>query len=439
MDNSLLSQEEFKFLSDLIAIESTGSSPVEDPVYGTLPYGSKPFKALRFFLEQAQATGMRTGIIDNRVGWCEAGPEKAEFIAIVCHLDVVPAGDGWNTDPFSLTLKDGILYGRGIVDDKGPAAASFMAIKRLMENGYSFTKRIRLILGTDEERTCSCVETYAAKGEIPSFAITPDAEFPVIYAEKGIMHIKISSDTPSSIEAAAGSAANMVPASASCRINGRSYNAKGKTAHASKPDLGVNAIFELIKTLDKEGADYQASSLFEYIAKEIAVKDSSEYTGCSITDESGKVTANPAILKCDDTGESLTIDIRCPVSFSMDSITSYMAMKAAEYGLSCEVTNQMESVYKTKDQSEIALLTEIWKQNMPSYSGYRPEYLAMFTEPIAIGGGTYARHMPNTIAFGIQTPWMEDQCHQANESRALSDFATDIKVLTEAIKGLMER
>ena len=439
MDNSLLSQEEFKFLSDLIAIESTGSSPVEDPVYDTLPYGSKPFKALRFFLEQAQATGMRTGIIENRVGWCEAGPEKAELIAIVCHLDVVPAGDGWNTDPFSLTLKDGILYGRGIVDDKGPAAASFMAIKRLMENGYSFTKRIRLILGTDEERTCSCVETYAAKGEIPSFAITPDAEFPVIYAEKGIMHIKISSDTPSSIEAAAGSAANMVPASASCRINGRSYNAKGKTAHASKPDLGVNAIFELIKTLDKEGADYQASSLFEYIAKEIAVKDSSEYTGCSITDESGKVTANPAILKCDDTGESLTIDIRCPVSFSMDSITSYMAMKAAEYGLSCEVTNQMESVYKTKDQSEIALLTEIWKQNMPSYSGYRPEYLAMFTEPIAIGGGTYARHMPNTIAFGIQTPWMEDQCHQANESRALSDFATDIKVLTEAIKGLMER
>lgn len=439
MDNSLLSQEEFNFLSDLIAIESTGSSPAEDPVYGTLPYGSKPFEALRFFLEQAQAAGMRTGIIENRVGWCEAGPENAELIAIVCHLDVVPSGDGWNTDPFNLTLKDGILYGRGITDDKGPAAAGFIAIKRLIENGYDFTKRIRLILGTDEERTCSCVETYAAKGEIPSFAFTPDAEFPVIYAEKGILHIRISSDLPSSIEAAAGSAANMVPASASCTINGRSYTAKGKTAHASKPDLGINAIFELIKTLDKEGADYQASPLFEYIAKEMAFKDSSEYTGCSITDESGKVTANPAVLKCDDTGESLTIDIRCPISYSMDSITSYMAMRAAEYGLSCEVTSQMESVYKTKDQSEIALLTEIWKQNMPSYSGYRPEYLAQYTEPIAIGGGTYARHMPNTIAFGIQTPWSEDQCHQANESRTLSDFATDIKVLTEAITGLMEK
>ena len=438
MDKSLLSQEEFEFISKLISIESTGSVPYEDPKHGTLPYGQKPFEALKFFLDKASEAGMRTGIIDNRVGWCEIGPEKAELIGIVCHLDVVPSGDGWNTDPFTLTLKDGILYGRGIVDDKGPAAASFIALTRLIKSGYTFQKRVRLILGTDEERTCSCVETYAAKGEIPSFAITPDAEYPVIYAEKGIMNIKISSDLPSTVIASAGSAANMVPAAASCTIDGVTYNVKGKTAHASKPDLGINAIFELIKTLDKEGAGYSSSPLLDFIAKEIVNKDSSEYTGCSATDESGRVTANPSILKCDPDGESLIIDIRCPVSYSMDAITSFMAMKAADYGLSCEVTNQMASVYKTKDQPEIAMLTNIWKENMPAYSGYKPEYLTRYTEPIAIGGGTYARHMPNTIAFGIQTPWKEDQCHQANESRALTDFSTDIKVLTETIMGLIE-
>ncbi|MCR4702111.1 MAG: Sapep family Mn(2+)-dependent dipeptidase [Saccharofermentans sp.] len=438
MDSSILSQEEFEFLSTLISIESTGSSPFEDPVSGTLPYGQKPFEALRFFLEKASSYGMRTGIIDNRVGWCETGPENADLIGIVCHLDVVPSGDGWNTDPFTLTLKDGILYGRGIVDDKGPAAAGFIALTRLIKSGYSFKKRVRLILGTDEERTCSCVETYAAKGEIPSFAITPDAEYPVIYAEKGIMNIKIYTDSPSVIEASAGSAANMVPASASCVIDGVTYDAKGKTAHASKPDLGINAIFELIKTLDKDGVDYSSSPLMSFIAKELVNKASSEYTGCDIKDESGSVTANPSILKCGTTGESLIIDIRCPVSYSMNAITSFMAMKAADYGLSCEVTNQMDSVYKTKDQPEIALLTDIWKENMPFYSGFKPEYLTQYTEPIAIGGGTYARHMPNTIAFGIQTPWMEDQCHQANECRSLSDFATDIKVLTETITGLIE-
>lgn len=438
MDNSSLSQQEFDFLRDLIAIDSTGSSPVEDPANGLLPYGSRPFEALKFVLDNAAAAGMRTGIIDNRVGWCEFGPEGADLIGIVCHLDVVPAGDGWNTSPFELTLKDGVLYGRGIVDDKGPAVASYISMKRLMDSGYKSSKRIRLILGTDEERTCSCVETYAEKGEIPSFAITPDGEFPVIYAEKGILHIKIYSSEASTITANAGSAANMVPASASCTINGNEYSVKGKTAHASKPDLGINAIFELIKKLDSASADYSSSPLLTYISKELMNFTSAEYTGCNITDESGSVTANPAILTCNVDGESLTVDIRCPVSYSMDAITSYMAMKAAPYGLDCEILSQMDPLYKAKDLPEISLLTDIWKDNMPSYTGFKPDYLNEFTDPIAIGGGTYARHMPNTIAFGIQTPWQEDQCHQANECRALKDFETDIKVLTEVIKGLSE-
>lgn len=437
MDNSSLSQEEYSFIEKLIAIDSTGSDPIEDPQYGTLPYSSKPFEALKYFLDNATEAGMRTGIIENRVGWCEIGPEKGELIGIVCHLDVVPAGDGWTTSPFTLTQKDGILYGRGIVDDKGPAAASYIAMKRLLEGGYTGPKRIRLILGTDEERTCSCVETYAVKGEIPSFAITPDGEYPVIYAEKGILHIKISTDEPSGITAEAGSAANMVPAHSTCVIEGVTYSAKGKTAHASKPDLGVNAIFEMIKLLDNESVAY-SSPLLRFIANEIVGHTAAEYTGCDVTDESGSVTANPSVLKCGEDGESLVIDIRCPVSYSMDAIVNHFVIKAANYDLTCEVSSRMEPLYKAKDLPQIALLTEIWKENMPSYSGYKPEYLNSYTEPIAIGGGTYARHMPNTIAFGIQTPWQEDQCHQANECRALKDFETDIKVLGEVIIGLAE-
>ena len=246
MDNSSLTESEFSFLEKLISIDSTGSKPETNDNYGELPYGIKPFSALKFLLDTAAKDGMRTGTIENRVGWCEIGPENADLIGIVCHLDVVPAGDGWDTPPFKLTLKDGILYGRGIVDDKGPAAASYIAMKRLLESGYSLNKRIRLILGTDEERTCSCVETYAAKGEVPSFSITPDAEFPVIYAEKGIMNIKVSGPA-SSVSAEGGSAANMVPASAWVSYGSGKVNASGRTAHASRPGLGVNAIFELCK------------------------------------------------------------------------------------------------------------------------------------------------------------------------------------------------
>ena len=433
-----LSQDEYKFLESLIGIESTGASEVNEPGFGTLPYGSAPFSALKFFLDDASKAGMRTGIIENRVGWCEFGPEGADLIGIVCHLDVVPAGDGWTTSPFELTLNDGILYGRGIVDDKGPACASYFAMKRLMASGFKPTKRIRLILGTDEERTCSCVETYAELGEIPSFAITPDAEFPVIYAEKGISHVKIVNSSPSTLKANGGSAANMVPASCSCTIDGVEYSAKGKMAHASKPDLGVNALFELIKKLDSASVDYSRSPLLSFISKEIVYSSPAEYTGCSITDESGSVTANPSVLNCSDSGESLVIDIRCPVTYKMSDIVAKLSSTAEAYGLTVEVMNQMDPLYKSKDLPQIALLTEIWKSNMPSYSGYKPEYLSEYTEPIAIGGGTYARHMPNTIAFGIQAPWQEDQCHQANECRELSDFETDIQVMTEAIKGLSE-
>ena len=385
MENSSLSEKEFSFLKELISIESTGSDPVVDGKYGTLPYGAKAFSALKFFLDNAVKDGMRVGTIENRVGWCEIGPEKADLIGIVCHLDVVPSGDGWTTSPFELTLEDGMLKGRGIVDDKGPAAASYIAMKRLLDSGFELSKRIRLILGTDEERTCSCVETYAAKGEIPTFSITPDAEFPVIYAEKGIMHIKIYDDAPSKITASAGSAANMVPAKSSCVINGNEYVATGKTAHASKPDLGVNAIFEMIKLLDKAEEDYSSSPLLSFIANELTSKTAAEYTGCDIKDESGMVTANPAVLKCGADGESLVIDIRCPVSYSMDSINSFITMKAANYGLSVEITNQMASLYKSKDLPEISVLTDIWKENMPSYTGFRPEYLEKYTEPIVLG------------------------------------------------------
>ena len=438
MDNPSLSQEEYKFLEGLIGIESTGSSAVNEPGKGTLPYGSAPVSALKFFLDDASNAGMRTGIIENRVGWCEFGPTDADLIGIVCHLDVVPAGDGWSTSPFELTLKDGILYGRGIVDDKGPACASYFAMKRLMSSGFMPSKRIRLILGTDEERTCSCVETYAELGDIPSFAITPDAEFPVIYAEKGILHVKIFNDMPSSVIASGGSAANMVPASCSCTIGGVNYSAKGKMAHASKPELGINAIFDLIKQLDSSSVDYSASPLLRFISKEIVYSTPAEYTGCSVTDESGALTANPSVLSCSEDGESLVIDFRCPVTYAMADVVSHLSSLAEPYGLSVEVLNQMDPLYKSKDLPQIALLTEIWKSNMSSYSGYKPEYLSEYTEPIAIGGGTYARHMPNTIAFGIQAPWQEDQCHQANECRALSDFETDIKVMTEAIMGLSE-
>lgn len=424
---------EMKFLTDLIAIRSVGADPE-----GDLPYGKAAFSALEFFLNTAKDTGMRTGIIDNRVGYVEIGPEDTDkLVGIVCHLDVVPEGTGWNTDPFTLTLTDdGYLCGRGITDDKGPAAASFFAMRRLLKSGEPLKTRIRLILGTDEERTCSCVECYAEKGEIPAFAITPDAEFPVIYAEKGILNVKVFTDEPSKITAFAGNATNMVPASAEAVISGIRHEASGVPSHASRPELGVNAIFELVRSLGEN--ELEQSPVLSYIRSKLADRAASEYTGCAITDDSGEITGNPSVLRAGSDGESITIDIRYPVTASKEDILAHFAEEASGYGLKVTETNHMAPLYKEKDTPEIKMLTSVWSKYMDRYDGFKSEYAGMFTEPLAIGGGTYARHMPNTIAFGMQAPWQQDQCHQANERRKLTDFETDIDILEEAITGLTE-
>ncbi|MCH4153278.1 MAG: Sapep family Mn(2+)-dependent dipeptidase [Mageeibacillus sp.] len=425
---------EKQFLQNLIAMQSVGSAPEEG-----FPYGRKSKEVLDFFLEEAASQNMRCHITDNKAGYVEFGPEDSEkLFAMVCHLDVVPAGDGWVSDPFTLTVKDGKYFGRGIIDDKGPAAACFFAMRRLMAEGFEPKTRVRLILGTDEERTCSCIECYADKEEIPTFAITPDAEFPVIYAEKGILNVKIYSDRPSKIEANAGSATNMVPAGAQLTTGGVTYKASGVTAHASRPELGINAVYRLIEVLHNAGSDIKQSPLFTYIERELYGKEAGEYTGCRLSDESGRITANPAIICCSADGESLVTDIRYPVTADKDSIVSYMAGRAASYGLSVCETNHMPPLYKEKNTSGIKLLTDIWNSHMANYSGYRPEYAKQYSKPLAIGGGTYARHLPNTIAFGLQAPWQTDQCHQANESLSISDFEEDINVIREAIVRLTD-
>lgn len=421
-----LSSYQKRFLTDLIAIPSVGGTPEEGA-----PYGKVPRQALTFFLSEAEKAGFRTGVSDNRVGWCEIGSGE-RLIGIVCHLDVVPAGEGWDSDPFELTFKDDAMYGRGIIDDKGPAAMSFFAMKELLEEEKDLPCRIRLILGTDEERTCSCVEHYDANCEIPDFAITPDAEYPVIYAEKGILHVKIS-DKRAVLQgfcAVGGNAANMVAPTCTASYNGISYECKGKMAHASKPDLGINAIDMLPGELTSKGFDPDKVPLLSFI------RDFDPEAVCDIEDDSGKMTTNNGILKIDKDEQYLIIDIRYPVTSSLDTIMDNIKTQASRYGLDVEIESHMDPIYKDKESDEIKLLTKVWEDHMSEFSGYKDEYRALYSEPLAIGGGTYARHMRNTIAFGIQAPWHEDQCHQANEHILISDFEACTRIIKETLKTL---
>ena len=422
-----LSDYQRSFLTKLISISSTGGEP-EDGA----PYGRKPREALDYFLAEASEAGFKTGISGDRAGWAEIGSGE-RLIGIVCHLDVVPSGDGWNTDPFTLTFSDdgSVMTGRGIIDDKGPAAASFFAMKQILDEGkVPDGLRIRLILGTDEERTCSCVEYYAEHDELPEFSITPDAEFPAIYCEKGILHVKLTGKAIDGFTAEGGSAANMVPASAKAYTGTDEIIVTGKPAHASRPDQGVNAITLLADAVESFGYDLNDYPVMRFV-KEF---DGAAFTGCSITDESGALTSNIGLLKADEEGCSLVIDFRVPFSFSMQEAFDNLKTKASEYGLEACIESSMESIYKDKNSPSILMLTEIWKDHMDKFTGFKEEYRDLYTEAVAIGGGTYARHIPNTVAFGTQAPWHEDQCHQANECVALTDFMQWIEIIKEFIE-----
>ncbi len=425
-----LTSYQTEFLHKILSIASVGSIAEEGA-----PYGRKSREVLDCFLKEAQETGFKTGIIDDKVGWVEFGSGD-RLIGIVCHLDVVPEGSGWSSDPFVPTYKDGAIYCRGIVDDKGPACAAFFAMKDLLDNVVEPKARIRLILGTDEERSCDCVETYAAKGEIPDFAITPDAEFPVIYAEKGILHVKISDPRSSDACAYGGEAANMVPAEALFELDQLKLSAKGKMAHASKPELGINAIDALPGLMRAQALNIDNYPLLAFVENYMTSGDHVSLTGCDIKDESGELTANTGILRLDKKGGYIVIDIRYPVTASLDDIMAHITDAAHNYGLNAEITSHMGPLFKDRNSSSVAVLTDIWKSHMNRFSGYKPEYASLYAEPVAIGGGTYARHMPNTIAFGVQTPWQEDQCHQADEHMNINDFIECIEILKEAILKL---
>ena len=428
-DRFSLSAYQKEFLSRIISIPSVGGPPEEGA-----PYGREARRVLQSFLDEAGERGFRTGIEGERVGWIEFG-EGETLIGIICHLDVVPVGDGWDFDPFSLTIKANesgqeALFARGIVDDKGPACAAFFAMLELAkENRIPQDYRVRLILGTDEERGCSCIQYYAKHAEIPAFSITPDSIFPVIYCEKGILQLELSGENRHGLKARGGSAVNIVPASASCDIDGKTISAIGKAAHASKPHLGVNAIELLAHKIEEQGINLSDYPVMKFVRD----FDIANITACEASGDFGDLTYNIGLLNAGADGCELWIDFRIPYDIDQESFIKDVSAKASEYGLETTVSINMPPLLKNKDSSVVMMLMEIWKRHIDKFTGFREEYRDIHIEPKTVGVGTYARHIPNTVAFGIQAPWQTDQCHQANEHVAVTDFLQWIQIIKEFI------
>ena len=185
-----------------------------------MPFGEGPAKALEAMLNIGETMGFKTENFDNYVGHIEMG-EGEEILGILGHVDVVPAGEGWEHDPWGSTIVDGKMYGRGVLDDKGPVLTCLYAMKILKDMGIELNKRVRVILGTNEETDWKCMAYYLneVKPELPTIAFSPDSDFPVTYAELGLLQYTLTRSISETLEIEGGNAFNSVPSKASVTLD----------------------------------------------------------------------------------------------------------------------------------------------------------------------------------------------------------------------------
>ena len=413
--------QEESFFSDLKGLLRIKSVSRTEPITPQAPLGQGVYDALEYMLALGRSFGFRTKNLDGYAGWIEMG-EGNELVGIVAHLDTVDAkGEGWLAPPFDGTVIDGKLYGRGAGDDKGPAMLALYAMKAVAESGAPLKKRVRLILGGDEEQgDWLCMRRYRRTEELPDCAFTPDAEYPVTYAEKGILHVRIYGmlDGAPPLRLTCQNAYNVVPAYASAEFGGKSYEASGKPAHAMAPEKGVNALLGLCQKLREDGVDHP----FLHLAQKLTPKG----LGIAFSDgPSGPLTLNPAIAQVDGRMAEVKCDLRVPVTFTDTQVVEEIAKAVAPLGFSVEEESFQAPLYVPLDSPLVQTLQQVYR-----------DCTGRDEAPASSGGGTYARAFPNTVAFGSAFQGEEECFHQTNEYAAVDSMLQSYQIMANAIAAL---
>ena len=414
------------------------------------PFGEECKKVLDFVLNLGNEMGFKTKNIDGYCGYIEFG-EGEEMLGIIGHLDVVPAHleDGWISSPFKAEVRDNKIYGRGTIDDKGPVIASLYAMKAVSEN-MKLGKRVRLIIGLNEEKDWECINYYKRNEELPTISFSPDGNFPCIYAEKGIITIRLEHEYKLNLGeiieiSSSDNAINVVPKTAYMRI--KLYNeedkirfenrddvyvedlgnnvlritGKGVAAHAAHPDLGENAITKLFTYINSvEENSYITSLINEGFFK----IESPDYLGGVTTiDESGVLTSNIGIVKYEEGILKLYTNLRVPVNTNFDIIQNRCEeLKTKIEGISYGMEHANNKLFVDKESYLVKTLTRIFN-----------EETGMNVEPLAIGGGTYARAFKNCVSYGMTMPGDDDLCHQVNENIDIDKLILSTKIFAKAI------
>lgn len=469
-------EEMIRHLRQILRIESVKAQPEPGA-----PFGIGVAEALTAFLDRAEAEGFRVFRIPGVAGHVEWGPEGAPIIGVLAHLDVVPEGLGWTRKAFGGEVQDGRIYGRGSQDDKGPAVAAYWALKAVRERQISPTRRVRLIVGGDEESGFACMHAYFDVQEKPLMGFTPDADFPMVTAEKGIVTLTLSAPAPAAasgetalLSLAAGTRANVVAAEARARLRvpatrlesvlaalagvrlpagtsltvgnptsdpeGRSgdvvevdLHALGRAAHAMDPARGANAAACLCAALAEPqvglGESVRVPLLF---LAQSGLDVSGGGLGVRCEDlESGPLTANLGLLSLNvapDGGALLTaqFNLRYPVTAQIEDLIAGAEAAARPNGMTVTAGHHQRPLRADPGSELVRTLDRVWESET-----------GLPTAHLAIGGGTYARELPMGVAFGAVFPGDEDRMHAADESLRIDRLLEMTALYGRAIEALL--
>lgn len=411
------------------------------------PFGEENKHALKFILDYAKKDGFKVLNEKNYAGHIEFGKGK-ELLGILAHLDVVPVeGQSWDTNPFILHIENGKLLGRGAIDDKGPLVASYLAMKLLKDQGFIPNKRVRLIMGCDEESGSRCLTQYFKSNELPEFGFSPDAEFPLIYGEKAHMtynFLGILEEEEIITEFSCGTRYNVVPALAKMKlkkdlkqkylsflekknykgtVENDTYIAYGIASHAMVPQNGLNAGFILFEFLQEA----YPTKLSEFFTKYLTFDPFGEKLGYAYNDpEMKELTSNVGLIQIKERNLLIGVDCRLPLESLENLVKERISLAAAPYNFKTEILSTGGFHYVDPKGFLVSTLLKVYQEVTKDTK----------TQPMTIGGGTYAKFIKNAVAYGPMLPGREDVCHIANEYMLLEDFKQAILIYAKAIYEL---
>lgn len=431
-----------------IQVPSVRSDPAENA-----PFGVEVRRALDTAMADIARLGMNPRDVDGYCCDAEIG-QGEETIAVLAHLDVVPEGDGWHDAPYGATIRDGRMIGRGTADDKGPAVAALFAMKALVDAGVPLGKRVRLILGCDEESGMEDLTYYEEKIGLPACGFSPDANFPMINTEKGITAMTLTASVQDErlISIQSGTRSNVVPGLAVAVVKGdireqaaEAYECDNESceietsledgntiiritgipAHGSMPDKGVNAAKHLLAVLYRLGIGGDSiAALYETTGTE----NDGRGLGIAGADEiSGKLTLNLGLLSVTAGQLSVTYDCRYPVMYNGETVRRLVAACLGERGFVMEPGRDSKPHHVPESSALVTKMMNVYNEIMGTEA-----------RPYAIGGGTYARHLKEGVAFGMIFPGEPELEHQADESIDIENFYKAARIYAYSIAALCE-